>query len=80
MTYSIDTLAAAAELKEAGFNEKQAESIAKVIGKQDEGLVTKTYLDAAIAELKVEIGNSKIFLLTTMIGLAGIIIAAIKLL
>jgi len=57
----IDTLEIAYELRQAGLPEPQADAIARQFKKRYEAdrhaLVTRDYLDAAIAELRTEIAS-----------------------
>jgi DNA-binding transcriptional MerR regulator len=56
---AIDTLNLAKRLREAGFNEAQAEAVAAAVREGTEGaeLATKSDLALAAAELRAEIAN-----------------------
>ena len=75
---AVDTLAAAKSLEKAGFDSTQAEAIVSVVGQQGEGSVTKGDLAEFKADLKSEMANLKVTLLTALIAVAGIIIVADK--
>ncbi len=73
---TFDTYAAAKMLREAGFNEGQAEAaVAMVRDAVTEGVATK----ADIAALKADIAALKAELTWRMVILAGVVIAAVKL-
>ena len=73
---TFDTYAAAKMLREAGFNEGQAEAaVAMVRDAVTEGVATK----ADIVALKADIAALKAELTWRMVILAGVVIAAVKL-
>ncbi len=73
---TFDTYAAAKMLREAGFNEGQAEAaVAMVRDAVTEGVATR----ADIAALKADIAALKAELTWRMVILAGVVIAAVKL-
>jgi len=61
MNAPIDTLAFAQRFEEAGFGHEQARALAAAFGQAREstreGLVTKDYLDARLAEFESRIGG-----------------------
>ena len=73
---TFDTYAAAKTLREAGFNEGQAEAaVAMVRDAVTEGVATK----ADIAALKADLAALKAELTWRMVILDGVVIAAVKL-
>lgn len=74
---TFDSYAAAKRLREAGFDEGQAEAAVAVIRDAvTEGVVTKT--DVARLETLIERGVNR--LLLAMFAVGGLVVAAIKLL
>ena len=55
-TITFDTLDATRKLKDAGFDEKQAETVVRVLSDAQSGLVTREHFDAkfAIVETKMD--------------------------
>ena len=51
----LDTHAVIEELIASGVNKKQAEVITKAISQSNDSLVTKTDLDLALVQLKIEL-------------------------
>lgn len=55
-TVTFDTLEAVRRLKEAGYEEKQAEAIVRVIGQAQDRLVTTDHFDSRFTLLQWMIG------------------------
>lgn len=53
-TVTFDTLEFAARLREAGFDEKQAEAVVRVLADSHEHLVTREHFDVKIEILRSE--------------------------
>ena len=86
MTAAFDTLAAAKALEAAGIGKDHAEAIAAVARDAAESggddAATKTDLAVVktdIAELKTELKADMVTLTWRMVGLAAVIVAAVKL-
>ena len=79
---AFDTYAAAKTLREAGFDERQAEAaVAMVHGAVIEGVATKADLRAAIADLKADLLKVAIGLVIANVAFtATLTVALIKLL
>lgn len=58
-TVAFDTHAAVRKLRDAGFTERQAETLVEVISDAIGGLMTKAELDAAPANIKAEFAAFK---------------------
>ena len=86
LAVTLDTLKVARRLRNAGFSEAQAESVAEAIRERVSGqdLVTKAQLDAAVKELKAEIADAKPEIIKSMFGAmlaqGALVITLIKLL
>lgn len=92
--HSFDRLAYIDRLKEVGIEDKQArghadaldaafrETVATKAGLENVKIGLETQLQAVKTELKVEIANLKVdilrWLTVTQVGLAGVLLAAIK--
>ena len=78
-TSTFDTLAAAQDLEAAGIERKHAEAIAegmrRAAGADHDALATK----ADIAEIRTEIATLETRLTWKGLGIAGLILAAVKL-
>ena len=72
METAFDTLKVAHELEASGFDRKQAEAVASAIRGGQGALVTKEALESAMTKLENR-------LTLRMLGIAGLIVAAIKL-
>ncbi len=86
MVAAFDTLAAAKALEAAGMGKGHAEAVAAVARDAadagDDNAATKTDLAAVktdIAELKAELKADMLALTWRMVGLAAVIVAAVKL-
>ena len=81
---AFDTLTAATALESAGFTPDQARATAAQLQAATEvgrgGLVTKTDLEVAKADLRAEIANLKVWTMSWTAAIGGLIVAAIKLL
>lgn len=53
-TITFDTLEGAAKLRAAGFDEKQAEAVVRVLADAQEGLVTRNHFDTQLALLRAD--------------------------
>ena len=73
METAFDTLKVAHKLEASGFDRKQAEAVASAIRGGQGELVTKEALESAMMKLENR-------LTLRMLGIAGVIVAAIKLL
>ena len=75
-TVTFDTYAAAKRLRDAGFDERQAEAAVSMVrdaaGADREQLATKADLDAKLAALEAR-------LTWRLVGIAAAIVAAVKL-
>ena len=52
MNITFDTLEATRKLRDAGFDEKQAETVVRVLSDAQSSLVTREYFDAKFALLQ----------------------------
>lgn len=82
---TFDTLKFAKKLESAGITQIQAEAIAEAFSEAtSQELVTKSYLDSKISDLKSDIRDSKIEIMkwTTgaLIAQAGLVAALVKIL
>ncbi|MBI4740284.1 MAG: DUF1640 domain-containing protein [Betaproteobacteria bacterium] len=55
-TITFDTLEFTRKLRDAGFDEKQAEAVIRVIASAQDSLVTREYLDSKIEPIKWMMG------------------------
>lgn len=53
-TITFDTLEGAAKLRAAGFDDKQAEAVVRVLAQAQEGLVTRDHFDSHMAALRTD--------------------------
>jgi hypothetical protein len=53
-TVTFDTLEGAAKLRAAGFDEKQAEAVVRVLAQAQDGVVTREHFDAKVANLRTD--------------------------
>ncbi|MCK0507890.1 DUF1640 domain-containing protein [Aromatoleum anaerobium] len=53
-TISFDTLEATRKLRDAGFDEKQAETVVRVLSDAQSNLVTREHFDAKLAVVEVK--------------------------
>ena len=73
---TFDTYAAAKTLRDAGFDERQAEAaVAMVRDAVTEGVATK----ADVARLETRIAELKVTMLLAVFGAAGLLFAVLKL-
>lgn len=81
-TITFDTLEFTRKLREAGFDEKQAETVVRVIADAQGTLVTREHFDARMASTDARIEASELRLTiklgTFLAVFAGIIIAALR--
>ena len=54
-TVTFDTLDATRRLRDAGFDEKQAETVVRVLADAQSGLVTREHFDARIEQLEAHL-------------------------
>jgi len=73
-TYTIDTLEAVRELKQAGFEPGQAEAVTKLIAHQGESLATKADLRAVEKSLRHEMASMR-----RMLGIQAAVTLAVAL-
>ena len=55
-TITFDTLEFTRKLRDAGFDEKQAEAVVRVMASAQDSLVTRDYLDSKIEPIKWMMG------------------------
>ena len=67
-TITFDTLSFTRKLRDAGFDERQAEAVVRVMAKAQEALVTREHFDAKIETLETRL-DSKIDKLSWMLGI-----------
>ena len=82
-TYSIDTAEAIKHLKHNGFEEQQAEAIVNTFGRTQDDLVSKQDLNLEIEGLRKDLSEQMSsqfrWIIGTVIGVAGLPLAAIAL-
>lgn len=80
-TYTIDTAEAIKHLKQNGFEEQQAEAIVNTFARTQDDLVSKQDLDLAIERLRKDLSDQMSsqfkWIIGTIIGVAGLLLAAI---
>lgn len=54
-TVTFDTLEFTRRLREAGFDEKQAEAVVRVLAESQERLVTREYFDARLEAMELRL-------------------------
>ncbi len=67
-TISFDTLSFTRKLRDAGFDERQAEAVVRVMADAQETLVTRDHFDAKLETLEVRL-DAKIDKLSWMMGI-----------
>ncbi|MBK7768457.1 MAG: DUF1640 domain-containing protein [Sulfuritalea sp.] len=67
-TITFDTLSFTRKLRDAGFDERQAEAVVRVMADAQEALVTREHFDAKIETLETRL-DSKIDKLSWMLGI-----------
>ena len=67
-TITFDTLSFTRKLRDAGFDESQAEAVVRVMADAQEALVTREHFDAKIETLETRL-DSKIDKLSWMLGI-----------
>ena len=67
-TITFDTLSFTRKLRDAGFDERQAEAVVRVMSEAQEALVTREYFDAKIQTLETRL-DAKIDKLSWMMGI-----------
>ena len=85
---TFDALDAAGTLREAGFEDRQAEAVAGVVRNGRAGLATKADLDTGLAAVRADIRGDlyrALWIQTgaiagTIVAAAGFVVAAVKLL
>lgn len=68
-TVTFDTLEFTRKLRDAGFDEKQAEAVVRVLAEAQGGLVTVEHFDAKIDLLRIENSHTR-WMLGAVLGLA----------
>lgn len=68
---TFDTLDAVKRLREAGYNDKQAEEIVRVIGDAQERLVTKEHFDGRFTLLQWMLGVNLAFTMAVLWKVIG---------
>jgi len=71
-TFTFDTLEATRKLREAGFEEKQAETVVRVLSESHEQLVTREFMEIFGQKLLLKIGG-------IIFAATGILMAFIRL-
>lgn len=69
MNITFDTLEASRKLREAGFDEKQAETVIRVLSDAQDGLVSKEHFDSRIELLRTESAHTR-WMLGAVLALA----------
>jgi hypothetical protein len=67
-TITFDTLSFTRKLRDAGFDERQAEAVVRVMSEAQEALVTREHFDAKIQTLEARL-DAKIDKLSWMMGI-----------
>ncbi len=67
-TITFDTLSFTRRLREAGFDERQAEAVVRVMADAQEALVTRDHFDAKLETLETRL-DAKIDKLSWMMGI-----------
>lgn len=75
MIVTFDTLDATRRLRDAGFDEKQAETVVRVLSDAQSSLVTRDHFDAKLKQLEL---SMTIKLGGMLLATAGLIIAGLK--
>lgn len=75
-TVTLNLLDATKRLREAGFDEKQAETVVRVMSEYQDQWVTREYLDGRLEALELRLTIKLGGLMTV---LAGIILAVVRL-
>lgn len=68
-TITFNTLDATRRLRDAGFDEKQAEMVVRVLADAQENLVTREHFDSRIELLRTENGHTR-WMLGAVLALA----------
>lgn len=74
-TITFDTLEATRKLRDAGFDEKQAEAVVRVLSDTQNQLVTREYLDGKLQTLEMRL-TIKLGAMLAVMG--GVIIAVLS--
>lgn len=75
-TITFDTLDATRRLRDAGFDEKQAETVVRVLSDAQDDLVTKSYLDTKLAPIHTDLALLKWMLGILMAGVLSLVLKA----
>lgn len=84
MSATIDTLEVAKELKAAGFDQSQAEAVARIVRRSQDLDLSRLVAKADIANMatKTDLAEAKVdilrWMVVTQVALGGFIFAAIK--
>lgn len=78
MAYPIDTHAAVQDLETAGVERPVAEAIVSTVVRADSDFVTKSDIDAAIAEMRAQMGSLERRLVLASLVIAGLLFTAIR--
>lgn len=68
-TITFDTLEATRRLRDAGFDEKQAEAVVRVLADTQDSLVTREHFDARIDLLRIENAHTR-WMIAALMALA----------
>jgi hypothetical protein len=74
-TITFDTLSITRRLRDAGFDEKQAESVVRVLAEAQESLVSRSHFDAKLEALELRM---VIKFGAMLVGAVGLIVAAMR--
>jgi hypothetical protein len=67
-TVNVDTLSFTRKLRDAGFDERQSETVVRVLAEAQDALVSREYFDAKLTNLETRL-DAKIDKLSWMMGL-----------
>jgi hypothetical protein len=67
-TVNFDTLSFTRKLRDAGFDERQSETVVRVLAEAQDALVSREYFDAKLTNLETRL-DAKIDKLSSMMGL-----------
>lgn len=73
-TITFDTLDATRRRRDAGFDEKQAETVVRVLSDAQGDLVTKSYLDAKLVPILTDLALLKWMLGILMAGVLSLVL------
>ncbi len=68
-TITFDTLTFTRKLRDAGFNEQEAETVVRVVADAQNGLITKEYLQIELAPIRATL-DKLTWMLSALLALA----------